>query len=463
MNELNNRKRTRSRSSSASSLLWEHPSAKKKRQAVKSQRETLPIFPFRKKIVDTIRSSSVVVIVGATGSGKSTQIPQYLLDVPTSRDGKVLVRQNQCVAITQPRRVAAVTVAKRVAHERSSKLGNEIGYAVRFDDCSCPETRVRFVTDGLLLREAMVRRDLGRYRVIILDEAHERSLHTDILLGFLKGLLRGKRKNSLRIVIMSATLNAAAFSSFFDSAPVLRIEGRQHPVRVMYTFEPQPDYVDAIITALLQIHLDQGRKEGDVLAFLTGQDEIENVASILRERIEDILRESDPSSRPLQMLVCPIFAALPSDQQMKVFEATPPNHRKIVLATNIAESSITIPGIRFVVDAGFSKQRAYRAKTGVECLLVTPISQEQAWQRSGRAGREAPGTSCITTPLHISHLKHEHTHTHTHEHRYVLPSLHRGCVRDGTSKSSDTGDSALQSLYGDSSAQSCGYRGREFV
>lgn len=425
-------KRRRSRSGSTSSLLWEHPSAKKKRQVVKIQRETLPIFPFRTKIVDTIRSNPVTVIVGATGSGKSTQIPQYLLDVPCTRDGKSVVRKHHCVAITQPRRVAAVTVARRVAQERSTALGNEVGYAVRFDDTSCPETRIRFVTDGLLLREAMVRRDLGRYRVIILDEAHERSLHTDILLGFLKGLLRSKRKKNLHVVIMSATLNAAAFSTFFDSAPVLRIEGRQHPVRMMYTHDPQPDYVDAIINTVLQIHMDEHRKEGDVLAFLTGQDEIESVASILRERIQDILRESSPESRPLQMLVCPIFAALPQDQQMKVFEQTPPNHRKIVLATNIAESSITISGIRHVVDAGFSKQRAYRAKTGVECLLVTPISQEQAWQRSGRAGREAPGTFGMRLNFFflVFDFNSVLTTAITRTHRYVLSFVYGKFVRD---------------------------------
>lgn len=368
--------------------------AKQKRQndaeRIRRVRRDLPIYPFRGEIVDAIDRSSAVVVVGATGSGKSTQIPQYLLDVSPSRRKKsssVIVGHGQCVAITQPRRVAAMTVAKRVAKERGCTLGSEVGYAVRFDDCSGPDTRVRYMTDGLLLREAMVNRTLGRYRVIVLDEAHERSLHTDILLGFLKGLLR--RRSNLRLVIMSATLNADAFSQFFNDAPVLRIAGRMHPVRMMYTAEPQADYVDAIITSVLQIHVDE--KEGDILAFLTGQEEIESVASVLRQRMEEIMKDCAPHLRPAQLLVCPIFAALPHAEQMRVFAETPPNHRKVVLATNIAESSVTIPGIRYVVDAGFSKQRAYRAKTGVECLLVTPISQEQAWQRSGRAGREAPG------------------------------------------------------------------------
>jgi len=356
------------------------------------KRAQLPIYPYRKEIVDTIFNSSsrAVVIVGATGSGKSTQIPQYLLDVSALRSGKPIIGRNQCVAITQPRRVAATTVAKRVAEERMVKLGGEVGYAVRFEDMSEPRTRIRFVTDGLLLREAMVSRNLKRYHVIVLDEAHERSLHTDILLGFLRGLLR--RREDLRVVIMSATLNAKLFSDFFDSAPVLRVEGRQHPVRMMYACEPQPDYVDAVITAVLQIHIDEGRKNGDILAFLTGQEEIDSVAAVLRKRIADALRDIPIAQRPLQLLVCPIYAAMPSSQQMRVFAPTPPQHRKVVLATNIAESSVTIPGIRFVIDTGFSKQRAYRAKTGIECLHVAPISQEQAWQRSGRAGREGPGT-----------------------------------------------------------------------
>eukprot|EP00939_MAST-03C_sp_MAST-3C-sp1_P001404 g1404.t1 len=361
------------------------------RRAMLEKRAQLPIYPFRKEIVDTIFSSSskAIVIVGATGSGKSTQIPQYLLDVATRVSGKPIIGRGQCVAITQPRRVAATTVAKRVAQERQTKLGGEVGYAVRFEDMSNDDTRIRFLTDGLLLREAMVRRDLKRYKVIILDEAHERSLHTDILLGFLKGLLR--RREDLRVVVMSATLNARLFSDFFGSAPVLRIAGRQHPVRMMYACDPQPDYVEAVVTSVLQIHVDEGEKSGDILAFLTGQEEIDSVASVLRARIAEILRESPPHLRPPRLLVCPIYAAMPSAQQMRVFAPTPPQHRKVVLATNIAESSVTIPGIRFVIDTGFSKQRAYRAKTGVECLLVSPISREQAWQRSGRAGREGPG------------------------------------------------------------------------
>jgi len=364
--------------------------------SLQSQRRALPIYSSRQKIVDTLRATKtgVLIIVGATGSGKSTQLPQYLLDILPADEQNPIIRRRQCVAVTQPRRVAAMTVAKRVAAERNVTLGKDVGYAVRFDDCSGPDTRIRFMTDGLLLREAMVDKHMKKYKVIVLDEAHERSLHTDILLGLLKGLLHNHRSD-LRLVVMSATLNAQAFSTFFDGAPVLRVPGRQHMVKMMYACESQPDYVDAIINTVLQIHVDAASAQGDILAFLTGQEEIENVAAILERRIKELLQDAQQGGAVapfLRLVVCPMFAALPAAQQMLAFGPTPPNHRKVVLATNIAESSVTIPGIRYVVDPGLAKQRAYRAKTGIECLLVSPISQEQAWQRSGRAGREAPGT-----------------------------------------------------------------------
>lgn len=272
-----------------------------------------------------------------------------------------------------------MSLAKRVADEMVVTLGTKVGYSVRFEDASGPETCIKFVTDGMLMREILSDPNLSRYSTIVLDEAHERTLRTDILFGWIKRLQRTRK---LKLVIMSATLNTQKFLDFFPGSTLFKVPGRQFPVRQFYTAEPQQDYLDAAVLAVFQLHRE--RPKGDFLVFLTGQEEIESVERVLNEY-------GGAAGGPLRMLVCPIYASLPSHQQMAVFRPTPPGCRKVILATNVAETSITIPGIRFVIDPGFAKVRQYNARNGLESLLVQPISKASSRQRAGRAGREAPG------------------------------------------------------------------------
>ena len=333
-----------------------------------SSSSQLPVLAARKPLLEYVRKHQVVVVVGETGSGKTTQLPQILHAAGYTARGR-------CIAITQPRRVAAVSVARRVAQEQRSTLGDLVGYCVRFDDKSSHATKIRYLTDGMLLREALIDSNLRRYAVIVVDEAHERSLNTDVLLGVLKALAR--RRRELKIVVMSATLDAEKFSRFFDGAPAVYVRGRQFPVRILYAAAPEPDYLEATMLAVLQVHKDE--PPGAVLAFLTGQEEIESLKRLLENAREKL------------HVVC-VYAALPHEEQMRVFEDPPPHLRKVVLATNIAETSLTIAGVRYVIDTGLVKARRFDARSGVQSLQVVPISRAQAAQRCGRAGRDGPGT-----------------------------------------------------------------------
>ena len=341
-----------------------------------SQRQRLPIFTHRSHILYLLEEHRTLVLVGETGCGKSTQLPQYLLEAGWAAGGRV-------IGIVQPRRVAAVTLAKRVADERSAVLGGEVGYAVRFDERCDTTTRLRFMTDGILLRELLDDPLLSRYSVIILDEAHERSLNTDVLAGLLSKVQR--RRPELRVVIASATLDAQLFFQFFntkgdngrDTAVMLTVEGRMFPVQVLYGVDPVPDYVRGAVETALSIH--QKEREGDVLMFLTGQEEVERAVGLLRER----------GGRALQVL--PLHGSLPDREQLKAFERAPRGTRKVIVATNIAEASVTIDGIAYVIDCGFVKQRAYNPACGAESLVIVPASLANAEQRAGRAGRVRAG------------------------------------------------------------------------
>mmetsp|Transcript_18080 Transcript_18080/g.72343 ORF Transcript_18080/g.72343 Transcript_18080/m.72343 type:complete len:320 (-) Transcript_18080:2713-3672(-) len=275
-----------------------------------------------------------------------------------------------------------MSVAARVATEMGCKLGSQVGYSIRFEDCTSDKTVIKYMTDGMLLREFLSEPDLGQYHVIIIDEAHERSLSTDIAMGLVKDIARA-RGDSIRIIISSATLNAEKFRDYFDDAPIFNIPGRRYPVDIYYTKAPEADYLDACCVSVLQIHASQ--PPGDILVFLTGQEEIETAVEILNQRTRGL------GSKVLELIIAPIYSTLPADMQAKIFEPTPPGARKVVLATNIAETSVTIPGIVYVIDPGFCKQKSYNPKTGMESLIVVPVSRAGAVQRTGRAGRTQPG------------------------------------------------------------------------
>ncbi|KAJ7712274.1 P-loop containing nucleoside triphosphate hydrolase protein [Mycena metata] len=319
-------------------------------------------------------ANDVTIMLGETGSGKTTQVPQYLLEAGFADAGMI--------GVTQPRKVAATALATRVSVEQGTPLGGLVGYGIRFDEKTSPATRVKYMTDGMLTRELLWDPLLSKYAVIIVDEAHERTLQTDLklLLANLKRILRErngkeegkpqvngkgkereKERNPFKVVIMSATLDAKKFSQFFSNAKIVHVKGRQHPVQIFHATEDEADYVDAALRTFFQIHVDE--PPGDD----AGHDEV---------------------------LPLPMYAALPTAQLHHTFAPTPPQTRKCILATNIAQTSITIPGVRYVIDTGKVKEKRYVAGStggGVDTLLTRDISKSNAMQRTGRAGREGPG------------------------------------------------------------------------
>ena len=343
-------------------------------KSIKEQRESLPVYRLKKELMEAISKNQILVVVGETGSGKTTQMTQYMVEMGLTSNGGM-------IGCTQPRRVAAVSVAKRVAEEYGCALGEQVGYSIRFEDATSKETIIKYMTDGMLMREYLADNDLRRYSALMLDEAHERTIHTDVLFGLLKDLCR--RRPDMKIIVTSATLNAEKFSSYFFDSPIFTIPGRTFPVEILYVKEPEPDYLEAAIITVMQIHLDQ--PAGDILVFLTGQEEIDTCCETLYTRME-ALKDLAP-----ELIILPVYSALPSEVQSRIFEPAPQGSRKCIVATNIAEASLTIDGIYYVVDPGFSKQKVYNPKLGMDSLVVTPISQASAKQRAGRAGRTGPG------------------------------------------------------------------------
>ena len=346
---------------------------KKKYLTIREQRESLPIFQFKEQLRKSIGENRIIIIVGETGSGKTTQITQYLAEWGYAKYGRI--------GCTQPRRVAAMSVAQRVSLEFGCKLREEVGYLIRFEDQCSERTIIKYMTEGMLLRETLIDKNLTQYSVIILDEAHERSIATDVLFGLIKQALRNRP--TLKLIITSATLNSAKFSKFFGGCPVFKIPGRTYDVEILYAKVPEIDYLEASLKTVLQIHLNE--KPGDILLFLTGQEEIDNACSMLQLKV-NTLGKNTP-----KMIVLPVYSALPSELQIKIFEPAPPGVRKCIIATNIAEASLTIDGIYYVVDPGFTKIKTFNSKMGMDNLIIVPISQSSAQQRAGRAGRTGPG------------------------------------------------------------------------
>lgn len=337
--------------------------------------ETLPITARRAEIIKLIQDHQVVIIAGATGSGKTTQIPKMCLDAGRGQHG--------LIGHTQPRRIAARTVAERIAVELGTEIGNLVGFSVRFTDKVTKRTKVRIMTDGILLAEIQRDRLLRRYDTIIIDEAHERSLNVDFLLGYLKQLL--PQRPDLKIIITSATIDLESFAQYFGDAPVLEVSGRTYPVEIRYRPIVDPmdptrqdrDQIEAIIDAIREL---ESEPAGDVLIFLSGEREIRDTADALR----------DEAGSKTEIL--PLYARLSATDQHRIFAAH--SNRRIVLATNVAETSLTVPGIKYVIDAGTARISRYSAQTKVQLLPIEPISQASANQRAGRCGRTSHGI-CI--------------------------------------------------------------------
>ena len=451
-------------------------------------RSNLPIWPHVGEIRLALHEKEVLILAGETGSGKSTQVPQILLNEPWCK---------RMIGVTQPRRVAAISLARRVAQEQGTPLGSSspastVGYSVRFDNNTSPRTRIKYLTEGVLLQEMIRDPLLEDYSCVVLDEVHERTINADLILGFIRRIIginkertenpKGSKDIPLRVVVMSATANMRAIFNFFkNSFPQYQpgqgaqlrsfnslrvaingieseskaskerkqtvdddddggsesswsgfssseneittipnqlfdgedgdvelfsenistcfIEGRQFPVETFFLPDPIEDLQEAALKAIFQIHTKEPLP-GDIIVFLTGQDEVES----LEAQVNDLSHDLGPDIPAVQAM--PLFASLPHAAQQAVFQATPPRTRKIVLATNIAETSVTIPGVRYVIDCGLAKVREFRSQLSIDSLLVKPISKSSALQRRGRAGREAPGKCyCLYTEAEYSKLQ----------------------------------------------------------
>ena len=397
-------------------------------EQIQIQRRSLPVYQCREEFLNLIRDHQVLVVEGETGSGKTTQLLQYLLeeevrlnlrvtppaapraandtDGAVSGDGEASSpqQQQQCIRrliCTQPRRLAATSVAERVAKEMGCVLGGTVGYKVRFDDrTNADQTKIVFMTDGMMLKELTTDPMLTSAAVVMVDEAHERSLSTDVLLGLLRDAVRGRSKDDLRVILASATIQVEKFCNFFaengissaavasssSSAassyiPRMRIKGRTFPVSIAYRSAPVSDYVQAAADTAMKIHKEKPLP-GDILIFLPGQDDIERCAALINAEMAE-------ATHLRSLLVTPVYASLPPKEQQKIHHPTPAGHRKVVIATNIAETSITVDGIVYVIDCGLVKQNYF---TGfVDKLDTVPTSQASAGQRTGRAGRTQPG------------------------------------------------------------------------
>lgn len=380
--------------------------------------EVLPVEAFQDEIMDAVRRSQIIICTGETGSGKTTQLPKYFMKAGYGKGGKL-------IGVTQPRRIAAISVAQRVSDELGVAIGQDIGYVVRFEEKMSDRTQVKYMTDGILIRECLSDRALSQYDLIMIDEAHERSLNTDILFGLLKECCR--LRSDLKIVITSATLDTVKFGTYFNNCPIIAVPGRNFPVDIYHSKTKQimtasgpanNAYIQAAVDVVLKIH--RREAEGHILVFLTGQEEIERACQAINEALEgDNGSEGDGKSGgsgamdDRELLVLPLYAALSNDIQSRVFQkaeylweqqqhqknnkrpssstTSPKFIRKVIVATNIAETSITVPQVRFVVDAGYVKQKVFDPERGVESLLVVPISKTASLQRAGRAGRTGPG------------------------------------------------------------------------
>lgn len=357
--------------------------AEKKAQTLEETRKNLPIYKYKDEIIDAIKNHQILIVTADTGSGKSTQLSQYCRDAGYAAGGKR-------IACTQPRRVAAMSVAQRVAQESATRLGKTIGFSVRFESMLSEETEIEYMTEGILIQHLKGDPSLDEYSVVILDEVHERSVNTDILMAICKNIVAYRPE--FRLILASASLDNQKFSKYFSDAPLFAVPGRMFPVQKHFTTSPEANYLNAAVSCIFQIHIGMGTAQGggdiepgDILVFLAGQEEIEAAAQYCEDTMKKL------GNRVAPLLITQIYGALPADQQQLIFQPAPFRTRKVILATNIAETSLTIDGVRFVVDAGVQKLASHDAVSGIDSLAVVPISRASAEQRAGRAGRTGPG------------------------------------------------------------------------
>uniref|UniRef100_A0AC34Q076 ATP-dependent RNA helicase DHX33 n=1 Tax=Panagrolaimus sp. JU765 TaxID=591449 RepID=A0AC34Q076_9BILA len=356
-------------------------------QSFRSVIDHLPVKLVEKQLIRCIRENQICIIVGETGSGKSTQIPQIVLDagmVAQTSSGENENEKEDMIVVTQPRRLAAKALAHRVAFERKTQVGQEVGYRFRFENLTSKKTRIVYATDGILMNEAISDPFLKKYGMIIIDEAHERSLSTDMLMSLLQILLRkpSGRTAPMKVIVMSATMEADKFSKFFDNAKIFAVEGRSYETKLFYLPSPCLDAdrsVSMCVDCVLQLHNTEPLDHG-FLVFLPGVEEISSAVRMTQEAAR---------GQNLKLLPLALYSTLPSAKQNLIYQT--PSARKVIYSTNIAETSVTIPGIRIVIDSGKVKQKEYLAHRKIETLKVVNISKAQAMQRAGRAGREAPG------------------------------------------------------------------------
>ncbi|KAF8566703.1 hypothetical protein P879_05439, partial [Paragonimus westermani] len=386
--------------------------------SVEQQRQHLPIFTWRSHFLYLLEHNRVLIVTGETGSGKSTQLPQYVYESGwLNAKPSSLAPAGATMAVTQPRRVAALTLATRVAEEKNWQLGAKVGYSIRFEECRTPNlTVISYLTEGMLVQEFLRDPLLRQYRVIMLDEVHERSLQTDMLLGLLKKVLR-KRPHDLRVIISSATVEVKQVLDYFanvvhqgsenqlapsnlNPAAHLNVEGRQFPVNIFYSVDSVPCYLQSAKNVVFHIH-ESRPLGGDILVFVTGQNEVMQLVADLvdeyrtrKERFSQSNLASKSKKPPVSyppLRSLSLHGSLSQSDQLRIFDRPTRACRKVVVATNVAEASVTIPGISYVIDCGFARLKAYNPVTGLEALVTVPTSQASARQRAGRAGRTRTG------------------------------------------------------------------------
>ncbi|MCD2397147.1 ATP-dependent RNA helicase, partial [Borreliella burgdorferi] len=332
----------------------------------------LPIYKYKDELIKVLKNHNVLIVESPTGSGKTTQLPRIIYEAGFAKLGKI--------GVTQPRRIATVSIAEYIAKHIGVNVGEEVGYKIRFEEITSPKTKIKLMTDGVLLQELKKDTLLYEYDVIIIDEAHERSLNIDFILGLIKDISR--KRDDFKIIVSSATINTKIFSKYFNNAPVVSIETITYPVQIIYN-PPLLNTSKGLILKIKEIVLNviKEKKAGDILIFLSGEKEI-----------KETIKELQELNSKKNLIIFPLYGRMPKEAQEQIFMTTPKNKRKIIVSTNIAETSITIENIKIVIDSGKVKTNKFQTKTHTYSLQEVPISKSSATQRAGRAGRLSKGT-----------------------------------------------------------------------